>query len=254
MGPEGTRRELGGKVGLVTGGASGIGAAVALDLASHGADIAIVDVQLGDAAKEILAGIERNGVRALALTADVADRGRAGEVVAEVREQLGGLHILVTSAGINRDSMIWKMTAEDWRSVIDVDLSGTFYYCQAVAPIFREQRFGKIVTISSINGLRGKVGQVNYSAAKAGVIGLTKALAKELARSNVNVNAIAPGLVLTPMTATMPDQARDAAIAEIPLGRPGSPEDVAALVTFLCSERARHITGEVIKMDGGQYI
>ena len=254
MGPEGTRRELGGKVALVTGGGSGIGAVVALDLASHGADVVIVDVQLGDVAKEVLAGIERNGVRALALTADVADQGRAGEVVAEVREQLGGLHILVTSAGINRDSMIWKMTAEDWRSVIDVDLSGTFYYCQAVAPIFREQRSGKIVTISSINGLRGKVGQVNYSAAKAGVIGLTKALAKELARSNVNVNAVAPGLVLTPMTAAMPDQARDAAIAEIPLGRPGSPEDVAALVTFLCSERARHITGEVIKVDGGQYI
>ena len=254
MGPEGTRRELGGKVALVTGGASGIGAAVALDLAAHGADVAIVDVQLGGGAQEVLAAIERNGVRALALTADVADRGRAGSVVTEVREQLGGLHILVTSAGINRDSMIWKMTAEDWSTVIGVDLSGTFNYCQAVVPIFREQRFGKIVTISSINGLRGKVGQVNYSAAKAGVIGLTKALAKELARSNVNVNAVAPGLVLTPMTAAMPGQARDAAIAEIPLGRPASPEDVAALVTFLCSERARHITGEVIKVDGGQYI
>jgi len=190
----------------------------------------------------------------LALAVDVADRGRAGEVVAEVREQLGGLHILVTSAGINRDSMIWKMTVEDWRAVLEVDLSGTFYYCQAVAPIFRGQGFGKIVTISSINGLRGKVGQVNYSAAKAGVIGLTKALAKELARSNVNVNAVSPGFIQTPMTAAMPRQAREAAIAEIPLGRPGRPEDVAALVTFLCSERARHITGEVIKVDGGQYI
>ncbi|MGE5850672.1 MAG: SDR family oxidoreductase [Candidatus Methylomirabilota bacterium] len=254
MEPEETRRELGGKVALVTGGASGIGAAVALDLSAHGADVAIVDVQLGSGAKEVLAGIERNGARALAVTADVADQQRAGEVVAEVQHQLGGLHILVTSAGINRDGMIWKITAEDWRSVIDVDLSGTFYYCQSVTPIFREQRFGKIVTISSINGLRGKVGQVNYSAAKAGVIGLTKALAKELARSNVNVNAIAPGLIQTPMTASMPGQAREAAIAEIPLGRPGTPEDVASLVTFLCSERARHITGEVIKVDGGQYI
>jgi 3-oxoacyl-[acyl-carrier protein] reductase len=247
-------RELAGKVALVTGGASGIGAAVALDLAWHGADVAIVDVQVGEGAKEVLAEVERSGVRGLALTADVGDRRRAGEVVAEVREQLGGLHILVTSAGINRDAMIWKMTGEDWSTVIAVDLSGTFYYCQAVAPIFREQGQGKIVTISSINGLRGKPGQVNYSAAKAGVIGLTKALAKELARSNVNVNAVAPGFILTPMTATMPAQARDAAIAEVPLGRPGSPEDVAALVSFLCSDRARHITGEVIKVDGGQYI
>jgi 3-oxoacyl-[acyl-carrier protein] reductase len=254
MGPEGGDREVGGKVALVTGGASGIGAAVALDLSAHGADVAIVDVQLGSTAKEVLAGIERNGGRALAVSADVADHPRAGEIVAEIREQLGGLHILVTSAGINRDSMSWKMTAEDWRTVIDVDLSGTFYYCQAVSPFLRAQRFGKIVMISSINGLRGKLGQANYSAAKAGVIGLTKALAKELAPSNVNVNAVAPGLIQTPMTAAMPDKAREAAIAEIPLGRSGTPEDVAALVTFLCSERARHITGEVIKVDGGQYI
>src|SRR5574341_140408 len=251
MKPGELSRDLAGRVALVTGGASGIGAAVAQDLARHGADVPIVDVQVGEEAKELLAQIERSGVRGLALTADVGDRRRAGEVVAEVREQLSGLHILVTSAGINRDAMSWKMTVEDWSTVIAVDLSGTFYYCQAVAPIFREQGHGKIVTISSINGLRGKVGQVNYSAAKAGVIGLTKALAKELARSNVNVNAVAPGFILTPMTAGIPEQARDAAIAEVPLGRPGSPEDVAALVTFLCSDRARHITGEVIKVDGG---
>lgn len=243
-----------GKVALITGGGSGIGAAVALDLARHGADVAIMDLQLGEGTRASLTGIESQGVRSLSLMADVADRGRAREVVAKVREHLGGIHILVTCAGINRDAMIWKMTAEDWSTVIDVDLTGTFYYCQAVSPIFREQRYGKIVTLSSINGLRGKLGQVNYSAAKAGVIGLTKALAKELARSNINVNAVAPGFILTPMTAGMPAQARDAAVAEIPLARPGSPEDVAAVVTFLCSDRARHITGEVIKVDGGQYI
>jgi len=251
---EGTARELDGKVALVTGGGSGIGAAVALDLARSGADVAIADIQVGEGAKDFLAGVERTGARGLALRADVGDRRRAAAVVAEVREQLGGIHILVTCAGINRDAMIWNMTAEDWSTVIHVDLTGTFTYCQAVSPIFREQRYGKIVTISSINGLRGKLGQVNYSAAKAGVIGLTKALAKELARSNINVNAVAPGFILTPMTAGMPAQARDAAVAEIPLARPGSPEDVAALVTFLCSDRARHITGEVIKVDGGQYI
>ncbi len=246
--------DLSGKVALVTGGASGIGTAVALEFARHGADVAIVDLLVGEAAREVLAAIQDEGVRGLALQGDVADRGRADELVADVRECLGGLHILATCAGINRDAVIWKMSAEEWDAVIDVDLSGTFHYCQAVAPIFREQRYGKIVTISSINGLRGKVGQVNYAAAKAGVIGLTKALAKELARSHVNVNAVAPGFILTPMTAAMPTEAREAAIAEIPLGQAGTPEDVAALVAFLCTERARHITGEVIKVDGGQYI
>jgi len=246
--------DLSGKVALVTGGASGIGTAVALEFARHGADVAIVDLLVGEAAREVLAAIQDEGVRGLALQGDVADRGRADEVVADVRERLGGLHILATCAGINRDAVIWKMSAEEWDAVIDVDLSGTFHYCQAVAPIFREQRYGKIVTISSINGLRGKVGQVNYAAAKAGVIGLTKALAKELARSHVNVNAVAPGFILTPMTAAMSAEAREAAIGEIPLGQAGTPEDVAALVAFLCTERARHITGEVIKVDGGQYI
>jgi 3-oxoacyl-[acyl-carrier protein] reductase len=246
--------DLSGKVALVTGGASGIGTAVALEFARHGADVAIVDLLVGEAAREVLAAIQDEGVRGLALQGDVADRGRADEVVADVRERLGGLHILATCAGINRDAVIWKMSAEEWDAVIDVDLSGTFHYCQAVAAIFREQRYGKIVTISSINGLRGKVGQVNYAAAKAGVIGLTKALAKELARSHVNVNAVAPGFILTPMTAAMPAEAREAAIGEIPLGHAGTPEDVAALVAFLCTERARHITGEVIKVDGGQYI
>jgi 3-oxoacyl-[acyl-carrier protein] reductase len=146
------------------------------------------------------------------------------------------------------------MTEEQWDRVIEVDLKGTFNYTRAVTPIFREQAAGKIVNITSINGLRGKFGQTNYSAAKAGVIGFSKACARELGRSNVNVNAVAPGLIETEMVKGAPESVREMALAEIVLGRLGLPEEVAHVVTFLCTEKARHITGQVIQVDGGQYI
>ena len=202
----------------------------------------------------MVAAIEQMGRRGLAVRADVARFDDAQRMVETVVEKLGRLDILVCNAGINRDAVSWKMTEEQWDAVIAVDLKGCFNYTRAVAPIFKEQGSGRIVNITSINGLRGKFGQSNYSAAKAGVIGLTKALARELGRYHVTVNAVAPGLIETEMVAQAPQRVKDMALAEIVLGRLGQPEDVAHLVTFLCSDRARHITGEVIKVDGGQYI
>jgi 3-oxoacyl-[acyl-carrier protein] reductase len=242
------------KVAIVTGGSRGIGRAIALELAKNGADVAINYLRSEEMAREVVSRIEAMGRRALALRADVASFAEAQRMVAKVIEEFGRLDILVNNAGINRDRVIWKMTEEEWDEVIATDLKGCFNYARAVAPIFREQRYGKIINIASINALRGKFGQTNYSAAKAGVIGLTKALAKELGRYNVNVNAVAPGLIETDMVKRAPESVREMALMESVLGRLGQPEDVAHLVAFLCSERSRHITGEVIKVDGGQYI
>jgi 3-oxoacyl-[acyl-carrier protein] reductase len=172
----------------------------------------------------------------------------------KVIEELGGLDILVNNAGVNRDGVIWKMAEDQWDEVIAIDLKGTFNYIRAAAPKFKEQRSGKIVNVTSINGLRGKFGQSNYTAAKGGVIALTKTVARELGRFSVNVNAIAPGLIETDMVREAPEKVRELALSEIVLGRLGTPEEVAWVVTFLCSEMARHITGEIITVDGGQYI
>ncbi len=246
--------ELGGKVGLVTGGSRGIGAAITLNLAQNGADMAICDLRPAEETARPFDAIRGLGKKVLFFQADVANFGRAQEVVAEVVSTLGRLDILVNNAGINLDHVIWKMSEEEWDRVIAVNLKGAFNYSRAVAPIFRSQRGGKIVNISSVNGLRGQWGLANYSAAKAGIIGLTKTLAKDLAKYQVNVNAVAPGYIVTTMTETLPDEVKKEALGEIVLGRLGTPEDVAYLVTFLCSDQARHITGEVIRVDGGQYI
>jgi 3-oxoacyl-[acyl-carrier protein] reductase len=160
----------------------------------------------------------------------------------------------VNNAGINWDGVIWKMTEEQWDSVLDINLKGYFNYIRAVSPIFREQKSGKIINVTSINGLRGKFGQSNYSASKAGIIGLTKAVARELGKYSVNVNAVAPGLIETDMMKNAEASVREAAMADIVIGRIGQPEEVANVVAFLCTDLARHITGEVIKVDGGQYI
>lgn len=245
---------LEGKAAIVTGGSLGIGAAIAVDLASHGADVAINYRRHDTEAKAVVAKIESLGRRGLAVKADVSSLADAERMVKEVLERFGRLDILVNNAGINWDGVVWKMTEEQWDAVIDIDLKGCFNYIRAVAPIFREQESGKIVNITSINALRGKFGQTNYSAAKAGIIGLTKAVAKELGRHNVNVNAVAPGMIETEMMKDIPEKFKRVAIEETVFGRLGRPEDVAHVVTFLCSEAARHITGEVIKVDGGQYI
>ena len=246
--------ELEGNRAIVTGGSVGIGAVIARVLAKEGADVAINYRRHDTEARLVGEAIEATGRRCLVVKADVASFKDAQAMVDQVVKGFGGLDILVCNAGINRDSVIWKMTEEQWDEVITTNLKGYFNYIRAVAPIFREQKRGKIVNVTSINGLRGKFGQTNYSASKGGIIALTKALAKELGKSNVNVNAVAPGMVETEMAANIPQEFLQKAIDETVLGRIAKPEDVANVIAFLCSERARHITGEVVKVDGGQYI
>jgi len=245
---------LEGKRAIVTGGSLGIGRAIALDLAANGADVAFTYRRHGEEAKQVAQEIQEMGRGALVLQADVASFEGAQEIANKVVEEFGGLDILVNNAGMNWDGVIWKMTEEQWDRVIEVNLKGFFNYIRAVAPILKEQGSGKIVNITSINGLRGKFGQTNYSASKAGIIGLTKAVAREMGRYSVNVNAVAPGLIETEMVKEAPDSVKELALSEIVLGRLGQPEEVASVVTFLCSDKARHITGEVIQVDGGQYI
>ncbi|MGD8305915.1 MAG: SDR family NAD(P)-dependent oxidoreductase [Ignavibacteria bacterium] len=245
---------LEGKSAIVTGGSLGIGAAIALKLAEFGANVAINYRKHKDEAEQIVKQIDDMGSKGLVVQADISNFSDAGKMVEETVKDFGGIDILVNNAGINWDGVIWKMTEEQWDSVLNINLKGYFNYVRAVAPIFREQKSGKIVNVTSINGIRGKFGQSNYSASKAGIIGLTKTVAKELGKYSINVNAVAPGLIETDMMKQATDEVRKMAIEEIVLKRIGMPEEVANVVAFLCSEMARHITGEVIKVDGGQYI
>ena len=249
-----THPALAGRSALVTGAGRGIGAAIARELAREGSDVALVDLGAFDEAERLAAELRALGRRAVAVRADVTDFAAAEQAVATAVRELGRLDSLVCNAGIARDRVSWKMTEAEWDQVIDVNLKGCFAYCRAVAPVFRAQRGGRIVTVASINGLRGKFGQANYAASKAGVVGLTKTLARELGPSGVNVNSVAPGIVRTEMTAGLPPDVLEKAVAESALGRMGEPEDVASVVAFLLSDRARYVTGEVIKVDGGQYI
>ena len=242
------------KVAIVTGGSRGIGAAIAIELAKEGVDVAINYRKSEDQAKQVKETIVDLGRRCLPIRADTSSFQDAQNMVKKVLDEFGRLDILVNNAGVNWDGVIWKMSEEQWDTVININLKGYFNYIRACAPIFKEQRYGKIINLTSINGLRGKFGQSNYSAAKAGIIGLTKAVARELGKYNVNVNAVAPGMIMTEMYETVPDEVKQKALEEIVLGRAGEPREVAWVVVFLASERARHITGEVIKVDGGQYI
>lgn len=242
------------KSAIVTGGSVGIGAAIALDLARNGANVAINYRKHVDEANKIVAEIKKIGRKGLAVQADVTNFADAEKMVQSALKEFGHLDILVNNAGINQDAVVWKMTEEQWDSVIAINLKGCFNYIRAIVGIFKAQNHGKIVNITSINGLRGKFGQSNYSASKAGIIGLTKSVARELGKFSINVNAVAPGLIETDMVVNAPEEVKQKALAEIILGRIGKPEEVAWVVSFLCSDKARHITGEVIKVDGGQYI
>ena len=246
--------ELDGKNAIVTGGSLGIGATIAIKLAEDGANVAINYRKHDKEAKEVAKQIEKLGRKALIVKADVTSYADAEKMFSKVIDDFGRLDILVCNAGITRDRVIWKMTEDEWDQVISVNLKGYFIYNKLAARYFKDKKFGKIVNITSINGLRGKFGQTNYSAAKGGEIALTKALAKELGKFNVNVNAVAPGMVMTEMTKSIPPEFIKKAIDETVLGRLATPEDIANIVSFLCSESSRHITGEVIKVDGGQYI
>jgi len=246
--------DLDGKVALVTGGSMGIGTAICLDLAKNGADVALTYRKHGDEAKSIAEEIKGMGRKAVAYKVDVSEFDAVQTLVNDIVGEFGHLDILVNNAGMNWDGVIWKMTEEQWDAVINVDLKGNFNFIRAVAPIFKEQKSGKIVNVTSINAMRGRFGQSNYAAAKAGAIGLTKTIAKELGRSRVNVNAVAPGLIETDMIKSMPEDFKQKSKAETVFNALGTPDEVAYVVTFLCSEKSRHITGEVIKVDGGQYI
>ncbi|MBI4802897.1 MAG: SDR family oxidoreductase [Elusimicrobia bacterium] len=245
---------LEGKSAIVTGGSMGIGAAIALALAREGSDVAVNYRRHDAAAKEVVRKVEELGRRGLAIKADVAGYADAQNMVQTVVKEFGRLDIMVCNAGINWDGVIWKMTEEQWDTVINVNLKGCFNYNKAAAMVFKDQKGGKIVNISSINGLRGKFAQANYSASKGGEIAMSKTLARELGKFNVNVNVVAPGMVMTDMARNIPPEFLNKAVDETMLGRIASAEDCADVVVFLCSDRARHITGEVIKVDGGQYI
>jgi len=245
--------QLDGKVALVTGGAQGIGKAIALLLAKNGADVAISDLNLG-LASETASEVESLGRRSLAIEGNVADSQSAEDMVSKAVEHFGRIDILVNNAGITRDALILRIKEDDWDKVIDINLKGTFNCLKSAVKRMVKQRSGKIVNIASIVGLMGNMGQVNYAASKAGVIGITKTAAREFAARGINVNAVAPGFIETAMTDAIPEKARNDLVSNIPMGKLGSSDDVAKAVLFLVSDASSYITGQVISVNGGMYM
>lgn len=244
---------LKGKKALITGAAQGIGKAIALMMAKEGADIAVSDINL-ELATQTADELKSIGVQTLAIEGNVADMESAEAMVSKTVEGLGGIDILVNNAGITRDTLILRMKEEDWDAVINVNLKGTFNCTKAAVKKMSKQRYGKIINIASIVGLMGNAGQANYSASKAGVIGLTKTAAREFASRGININAVAPGFIATAMTDAIPEKAKNELTAQIPMGKLGSSEDVAEAVLFLSSPASDYITGQVISVNGGMYM
>jgi len=238
------------RVALITGGAQGIGREIALTFASEGADIVVGDINL-DKAIKAQADIEALGRKALALELDVTDYAKLTQGINKILDKFKKVDILVNNAGITKDNLILRMGDAEWDAVIGVNLKGTFNCTKAVSRLMIKQRYGKIINVASIIGIIGNAGQANYSASKAGIIALTKSAAKELASRNINVNAVAPGFIQTEMTARLPEDLKQKMQEAIPLGRFGSPVDVAAVCVFLASEEASYITGQTIIVDGG---
>ncbi|MEJ2545354.1 MAG: 3-oxoacyl-[acyl-carrier-protein] reductase [Calditrichaceae bacterium] len=238
------------KSAIVTGSAQGIGKAIAVKLAEKGLNIVISDILI-DEAKKTAAEIEKMGVKAMAVKTDVSNAESVKELIETTKAAFDSVDILVNNAGITRDNLSMRMSEADWDIVLDVNLKGSFLCAQAASKVMMKQKYGRIVNISSVSGILGTAGQANYASSKAGVIALTKALSRELAARNITVNAVAPGFILTEMTDKLPDKVKEEYITQIPLGRAGTPLDVANVVDFLISPAASYVTGIVISVSGG---
>ena len=241
---------LEGKVALITGAARGIGKAIALKFAQEGADIAFTDLEINDAAKETIAELEAFGHKVKAYASNAADFEQAHQVVEEIHKEFGRVDILVNNAGITRDGLMLRMEEKQWDAVLTVNLKSAFNFIHALTPIMAKQRGGSIINMSSVVGVSGNAGQCNYSASKAGLIGLTKSIAKEMGPRGIRANAIAPGFIVTEMTAALPQEVRDQWVKTIPLRRGGTPEDVANVALFLASDLSSYVSGQVINCCG----